>query len=570
MELLTATEKTFWRNLMRTSKLFFLLQLVIVMVLASALYANAIEYGVDYGVDANGELIPEDVCDLCQGKVAGDDFRIFYNDCEECTENDPDQCDPDYLYAFDRDCAIDWNAAATVNGDLITSAKYYDVDADTTYYTGAHHLRFYATNATCEPDTNPCGYLFAICNCEYKRNFNVEDAYAWEIEIITPGVYWTDRNLTLMDDADEFLLPLAGSRDGFDNPGGVLNSGTAAGDFDYPRIGDETNQVRVISATSKGLICDGNGTALDGTDIDDIFDFINWGVDVAGWNANAFVENGLTDHKAKQLFANGSPSDAEVAIITYDPVVRYLNRSYGSTIEGSTCTANWKVFNDVSMNPATLGQYDCNDDVSNAKVLLTGPSNPFGSVNSDFNSDNAYLLLDIPTMVYDPDEVANCTKVEIYISIVEPFAGVCTNCCNTPLCTCLTEVGTFGCAECSGPVAGETCSMCLPYVTEIGDRWWDAIGIANMGSEAMDVTLKVYMGGSEYTIDRGSVPAKSVDAFMMDTAVAGEGLPSGARGYVEIEGTQAFDAYYMTFDGENQYGAASYLGRKGACSGNCE
>lgn len=158
------------------------------------------------------------------------------------------------------------------------------------------------------------------------------------------------------------------------------------------------------------------------------------------------------------------------------------------------------------------------------------------------------LLIDIPTMVYDPNDinVQLGTAVKVKVEIVEmPDNGdICAGACKI-MCECLVKVGEFG--DCTP----QGCSLCLPYLA-VDSVWWTGLALTNPTMSADTVAITIYADGqtetTTVTVDPKSVKTINVGDMLGDLPEApmyGSITSSGAvEGFVMIgTGLDAVQGY---------------------------
>ena len=219
---------------------------------------------------------------------------------------------------------------------------------------------------------------------------------------------------------------------------------------------------------------------------------------------------------------------------------------------------------DKQPDPVTGDREECClDCVGNlAKSVQTDCLQPF------MISASPYIMIDVPTMVWDPKIIAEGDEVVIKVIITgETGASVCPTC--NDLCDCTVKVGEFGCPK-SQPA--KKCYTCFPYFTSLDDAgWWSGFALTNASSSDATVVMKFYAGGDMASISF-TVPANSVDVkalsqipeladlagkgAMYATAVSGIPLPDGGTYAPKMSG------FAIMGDGAQAYG---YLSKYGDC-----
>ena len=170
------------------------------------------------------------------------------------------------------------------------------------------------------------------------------------------------------------------------------------------------------------------------------------------------------------------------------------------------------------------------------------------------------LLIDIPTMVYDPNEadIKLGVSVKVKVEIVEmPDTGdICAGACKI-LCDCLVDVGTF--SECFSA----QCSLCLPYLA-LGDGWWTGLALTNAWKGDVKATITFYADG-ESASKEVTVPAKSVEAINIGDVLAELDLPTDKPMYAGIISEHGLQGYVTIGYGLEL--AQGYLAPLGDCRG---
>jgi len=539
---------------MRNKTIFWMLQIIMVLLL-SATVANAqsvYPLDVDPQIDAQGQLIdenedtvnPADVCLVCEGKDEIE-FKIVYSNC---TTTQIPQSGPQttgIINAFDRDASFVFNATDQVEGFSTSwiAAGALNDDPDTGFgastSAGKSYIG-YCQNAT--PN-----YLFAICNCVLKTQFLPGQEYVFEAEVIGDGVYWTNRNLSLFNDLQAGIFDQDDSGD-LDLMGG---RSWGYGLTTYTNMYYEDNVIRFVVGATESFFCDTNW-----------WEDLNEGA--GGWHIGN-SDNPIDVTGGDWTWALG-----------YASVKDYINRTYNPTFSLSTCVAGqipFRLNKDNGVYPCTPPLNWTNPAV-NAKVLRTHPVVLFPG-DYPVLAQTPYLYLDLPTMMYRNSITQLCDDVYIMITVALPFQGVCSTCCNLPMCSCLHFVGIFGCGDACSTVqpTPTSYSKCLPYITHmLDDGWWDAIAIANMSDSAIAPTITFYAGGAAANYPVPSIAAHSVAAMGLVGDVADyveANYPSfprvGAAMYaqVTVQGTEQFDVFSLIYNPD--YGTTSYLARCNAC-----
>jgi len=158
---------------------------------------------------------------------------------------------------------------------------------------------------------------------------------------------------------------------------------------------------------------------------------------------------------------------------------------------------------DAAVHDKTDGSKCCLDCIGNlAKGIKTTCLQPF------MLSASPYIMIDIPTMVWDPKIISRGDNVIIKVTITgEAGTEVCSAC--NDLCSCTVMVGIFGCGD-ELRVAAKKCITCFPYFTGLDDAaWWAGFALTNSGYQDADVKITFTAGGKDVPVHL-KVPARSV------------------------------------------------------------
>ncbi len=165
------------------------------------------------------------------------------------------------------------------------------------------------------------------------------------------------------------------------------------------------------------------------------------------------------------------------------------------------------------------------------------------------------LLIDIPTMVYDPNDinVQLGTAVQVKVEILEmPDNGdICAGACKI-MCECLVKVGEFG--DCTP----QGCNLCLPYLAVDSD-WWTGIALTNPTTSTDTVAITLYADGQSETT------TVSVDPMSVKTVNASDllgALPEAAM-YGNIVSSGSVEAFVMI--GTGMDAVQGYVAPDGPC-----
>ncbi len=226
-----------------------------------------------------------------------------------------------------------------------------------------------------------------------------------------------------------------------------------------------------------------------------------------------------------------------------------------------------KVLFDPAVHDNTDGSECCLDCIGNlARGIKTSCMQPF------MLSASPYIMIDIPTMVWDPKIISRDDSVVIKITITgEPGIEVCPAC--NDLCSCTVNVGMFGCGEASS-LSATKCITCFPYFTGLDDAaWWSGFALTNSGYHDADVKITFTAGGIDALVML-KVPARSIlvkSLSELDISVlAGKGaIFAVAESTVpQGEGTMAasINGFAIMGDNSQAYGYRAGDGESCGCS----
>ena len=223
------------------------------------------------------------------------------------------------------------------------------------------------------------------------------------------------------------------------------------------------------------------------------------------------------------------------------------------------------LYDDAIHGPAS-GEECCLDCIGNlTKAIQTTCQMAFMAAGSP------YVMIDVPTFVWDPKIISEGDEVEIKITITgEPGEEVCTTC--NDLCSCIVKVGIFGCPA-DAPAA--ECNTCFPYFTSLDESaWWSGFALTNSGSDDANVAMTFTAGGTSVTVDL-VVDAYSVSVNSLSQLNLGDLAGKGAI-YAQAvstvpsgDGTEAamISGFAIMGDGAQAYGYLSKDGECGCCEG---
>ena len=220
-----------------------------------------------------------------------------------------------------------------------------------------------------------------------------------------------------------------------------------------------------------------------------------------------------------------------------------------------------EVLFDSSIHDKTDGTECCLDCVGNlAKSVKTDCLQPFMFTASP------YIMIDIPTMVWDPKIMADGDEVVIKVTIFgEGDQSVCPTC--NDLCNCTIKIGEFGCPKAT---VADACTTCFPYFPALDDTWWAGFVLTNAGSDNADVKMTFTAGGVDVTINETvsahSVLVKGLSEYDLSALDGKGGIYAQAVSTVPLAngGTKAAMVTGLTIMGDS-VGAYGYLTKDGAC-----
>jgi hypothetical protein len=181
-------------------------------------------------------------------------------------------------------------------------------------------------------------------------------------------------------------------------------------------------------------------------------------------------------------------------------------------------------------------------DEEKAKCCFTCGNNRVKAIQTCYASfmqeAKPVLLIDMPTMVYDPNDmnVALDKTVSVKVEIIEmPKNGdICLGDCKV-LCDCLVKVGDF--AKC----ATAQCNLCIPYLA-MGSGWWTGIAFTNYGEKAAELAVTFYTAGSSATATVNAA-AQSVTPVNVADLLSDLGLPTDQPLYAKVKGGGQIQAF---------------------------
>lgn len=179
---------------------------------------------------------------------------------------------------------------------------------------------------------------------------------------------------------------------------------------------------------------------------------------------------------------------------------------------------------------------ECDVEAANQAVkLVTEAMTPVGA-------NARALLIDVPALTYDLDEVTDGDEVEIKVTVTKAPCG--------DIITDTFSVGTFGCIPTT-----YSYGMSFPYFTAMtGDSFWDGFAIVNKSGVAGTADLTIYEAdGDVFTasvdVDSHSMAVQlTSDLLASATQVSGSGTLGDARFYMEVSADFNVDGFAMMAD----------------------
>ena len=179
-----------------------------------------------------------------------------------------------------------------------------------------------------------------------------------------------------------------------------------------------------------------------------------------------------------------------------------------------------------------------------------------------------YVMLDIPSLVWDPKVINDGDTVKIKVTLVsgEGDEAICPSC--KDLCSCIVDIGIFGCV--SNPTQS-WCDLCMPYFTSVDDAWWSGFAITNSAGSVATVNVNFYAGGAQIGFT-DTITGHSVKVWALSEIDGIENLSGKGPIYATVKGTYpasnggtsaaAIDGFAIMGDGAQAYG---YLAKHGRC-----
>ena len=167
-----------------------------------------------------------------------------------------------------------------------------------------------------------------------------------------------------------------------------------------------------------------------------------------------------------------------------------------------------------------------------AVKLTTEPMTPVGA-------NARALLIDVPALTYDLDEVNAGDEVEIKVTVSKAPCG--------DIISDTFSVGTFGCVA-----KGVFYDMSFPYFTQVtGDSFWDGFAIVNKSGTDGTADLTIYEADGDVFTASLDVASHSMavhntaDLLAIATQTVGSGTLGDARFYMEVSADFNLDGFAM-------------------------
>ena len=171
-----------------------------------------------------------------------------------------------------------------------------------------------------------------------------------------------------------------------------------------------------------------------------------------------------------------------------------------------------------------------------------------------------FLLVDIPMIHYDLDEIAVDDVVSVKITIKKAPCGT--------VFEDTIVIGTYGCRVI--PPAEQTSCLTFPYFTAVNDpAWWAGIVITNLADNDGTAKIKIYEKDGdqgEATVDVGALSQYvGLLSNLSFTKTSGTGTIGDSKSFIVVcfTGSATIDGFAMMGDGTQAQG---YLPRNCDCS----
>jgi hypothetical protein len=182
-------------------------------------------------------------------------------------------------------------------------------------------------------------------------------------------------------------------------------------------------------------------------------------------------------------------------------------------------------------------------------VMLSSESGSGYPITATDETDKLHQWwIDIPSMVYDLDEITRGDVVSVKIELLnEVIGGICAECVS--ICECTVDIGIMCCEE-----EEVSYSMYFPYVITQNATWFTGIVVTNLSSAVdiadMEATFTLTDStGSTFTNTKTDFDAK-VWAFSLDAELPNfSGTPAVGAAWLKVETNFSVDGYQFLTDG---------------------
>jgi hypothetical protein len=152
-----------------------------------------------------------------------------------------------------------------------------------------------------------------------------------------------------------------------------------------------------------------------------------------------------------------------------------------------------------------------------------------------------YIVVEIPTMYYQVEEVTPSAKVIVQVSVVAPD-DICPS-CDDALCSCRQPVAVIGCYECSANVS---------YVVLNTKDWWTGIVLTNRNDTPNVCVLRLVTAENTYT-HVVNLPPRTLTSKVISQYFPESVHSSDTAGYVEIQSVSRIEALCIMGSGNGVY-----------------
>jgi len=200
---------------------------------------------------------------------------------------------------------------------------------------------------------------------------------------------------------------------------------------------------------------------------------------------------------------------------------------------------------------------------SRARFFLSHPERP-------------YLMLDLPSFIWDKGAVADGTEVIIKITLVghgnpdgtacDEEGTICPDC--KELCSCVEKIAIIGCEK-----NASECVLCFPYFTATGvTTWWSGMALTNYASNPVNLQITFYAGGEKVTfaesVDANSVLLKTLSEYDLDSLPADKAVYATVLATADDGGSALVDGFGIMGDSVGAYGYKAGSGSVNQLTGN--